>query len=170
MSKNRKGFLVLSRIMAVLTLLSFASTVIAADGGMISGKVFQSDKKTVVTSGEVRAINVATGESKTGTIDKEGCYAIKDMVPGNYSIAVNTDNADYMLPDKVIIQSKVTVASCLALAENNGLAPLDQCKVCKKGFPPLGYILIGIAGTAGTVAIVKNTGGGEEPPASPSQP
>ncbi|HET6267082.1 MAG TPA: carboxypeptidase-like regulatory domain-containing protein [Acidobacteriota bacterium] len=138
---------------------------------MISGKIYQSDKKTVVTSGEVRVINVATGESQSGTIDKEGCYAIKELAPGNYSVAVNTDNADYMLPDKVIIQNKVTVASCLALSENNGLAPLDQCKVCKKGFPPIGFILIGLAGTAGAVAIVKHNTGGEEPtPASPSQP
>lgn len=136
--------------------------------GNICGKVYQSDMKTVMKKGEVRVVNATTGEAKTAQVDDDGCYCVKGATIGNYSVSYSDGTAEFMLADKVLVQNKVVTATCVAEGQANTLSLMQQCKLCKKGFPLIGWIVIGAGGAAGAAAIAAS--GGEEPVASTSQP
>lgn len=164
------------RLISKITLFVFVFAALqiplfAADTatGNICGKVYQSDMKTPVKKGEVRVVNATTGEAKTVPVNDDGCYCVKGATIGNYSVSYTDGTTESMLADKVLVQNKVVTATCVAVGEGNTLSLMQQCKLCKQGFPLIGWIVIGAGGAAGVAAAVA-AGGGEEPVASTSQP
>ena len=152
-------------------LFGLSSTVFAKEG-YVAGKVYDFDKTTPLKDAVIRLTSVATGKSVEEKSKDEGCYSFKKVEEGTYSVSVSVNGKEYVLPDKVVVeilQKKVVVSVCVALAENNALVMLDNCKVCLGGgFPPVALLLIG-GGTAGTITGIS-VGGGGEPVASPSAP
>jgi len=156
-------------VFAVLFL--FSGNLLAKEG-YVAGKVYDFDKTTPLKDATIRLTSVATGKSVDEKLKDEGCYSFKKVEEGTYSVSVTFNGKEYTLPDKVVVEileKKVVVSVCVALAENNSLLLLDNCKVCLGGgFPPVALLLIG-GGTAGTITGIS-VGGGGEPTASPSAP
>jgi hypothetical protein len=106
----------------------------------------------------------------------DGCFSRRDVTNGTYSISVNHKGADYLLPEKIKVERRgdrpVAVAVCLALAESNRLALIENCQICLGGgFPSLKALVIG--GGSAVVAGIIGVGRGKDdelPPVSPSRP
>src|SRR5262249_49696210 len=143
-----------------------------AKDGYVAGEVYDFDKTTRLKDVTIRLTSVATGKSIEEKTKDEGCYSFKKVEEGTYSVSVTVNGKEYVLPDKVVVEilhKKVVTSICVALAENNQLLMLEDCKVCLGGgFPPVALLLIG-GGTAGTITGIS-VGGGGEPTASPSAP
>jgi hypothetical protein len=154
----------------LLSLVSFQLPLFAVDvaQGNICGRVYKPDMKNPFEKGEVRFVNADTGEAKTASIGKDGCYCGKGLTIGNYSMSYSDGTTEFLLPDKLLVQNKVVLATCVATGKDNTLVLMQVCKMCKEGFPMWGWIAIGAGGAGGGVAIGK--AGGEEPVASPSNP
>ncbi len=138
--------------------------------GHIGGKVFDVDGTTPLVGVQVRIVNVETGEARDTKSGKEGCYKFKNLPNGTYSVAVNHEGKDYLLPEKLTVavaDKEVAVTACLVLGEKDNLTLKEDCHFCKEaGFPPYGIWII--SGGAAAVAAGVIISRGEEK--SPSRP
>lgn len=164
---HRRSILV---FVLLLSLVSFQLPLFAADAaqGNICGHVYKPDMKNPFEKGEVRFVNADTGEAKTADVGKDGCYCAKGLTVGNYAMTYSDGTTEFLLPDKLLVQNKVVLATCVATGPNNSLVLMQACKMCKEGFPTAGWIAIGAGGAVAAILIGRS--GGEEPVASPSNP
>ena len=82
MNKPRPMRVRLSVFRCLLVVLLFPAAAMAAD---LTGRV--TDRSGgVLTKSIVTALNIATGETKSGTSDAEGRYRIADLAPGTYVV------------------------------------------------------------------------------------
>ncbi len=133
----------------------------AADAkkGIVAGKVFDRDTTSVLKGVPVRIVNVDSGSATEVKTDKEGCYRFKSVPNGAYSVSVSTQKQDYLLPEKINVQSTdkpAAVTLCVALGEKDSLNMLPDCEVCKPF--PIGYIVIGAAAAAIAGGIIVTRG------------
>ena len=90
MNKPRPCLVRLSMFLCLLVLL-FPAAALAAD---LTGRITDRSGGVVARS-VVTALNIATGETKSGTADAEGRYRIADLAPGTYVVtAASTGFSD----------------------------------------------------------------------------
>jgi hypothetical protein len=157
--------------LSLFTLLFFTFPASAANkkDAYLAGKVYDEDQTHPLKGVVVRIVNLETGQALQEKTNDEGCYNFKKIPEGSYSVSVSYNGQDYLLAEKVkvekIEEKDVVVAVCVALGGQNALVQLQNCQLCRKGFPVL-FILIPAGGVGALSAIILTS----EPPASPSTP
>lgn len=166
---TRKNTIVLLSLLVFFLLIQMPVFAAPAAQGNICGHVYSPDMKTPLEKGSIRLVNADTGEAKTLDLREDGCYCAKGLTIGNYSMSYSDGTTEYLLPDKLLVQNKVVLATCVSLGKDNSLSLMQTCKVCREGFPLAGWIAIGAGGATGATVAIKK-GGGEEAVASQSNP